>query len=120
MISNARFENLEVWKEGMRLSVNIFKAADNFKSYGLKDQMIRSSLSIPSNIAEGYDRDSKKDFIRFLNIAKASCSELRTQLYLCREIKLIEKEKCDEYIDKTRKISAMIFKLIKSIKLKDV
>jgi len=115
----AKFENLEVWKEGIRLSINIFKEVDNFKSFGLRDQMIRSSLSIPSNIAEGYDRDSQKEFIRFLNIAKASCSELRTQLYLCKETGLIAKEKCNDYIDKTRKISAMIYKLIMSIKSKE-
>ena len=52
------------------------------RSYALKDQMLRASLSVPSNIAEGYERDSPKDFKRFLRYSKSSCAELRTKLYI--------------------------------------
>ena len=74
------FEELEVWKRGCRLAVEVHRALADSKEYALRDQMIRASISIPSNIAEGHERDSKLDFIRFLRIAKGSAAELRTQL----------------------------------------
>lgn len=114
----SKFENLIVWKESFELSVQIYKMMKDSKEYALRDQILRSSLSIPSNIAEGHDRNSGKEFIRFLNIAKASCGELRTQIYFCIEIGFIDKEKGSEILNKTLKISSMIFNLIKSIKQK--
>ena len=76
------FEELEVWKRGCRLAVVVHRALADSKEYALRDQMIRASISIPSNIAEGHERDGKLDFIRFLRIAKGSAAELRTQLYI--------------------------------------
>ena len=108
-----KFEDLNIWKEGMRLSSEIFNVLSKCKFYSIRDQMIRSSFSIPSNIAEGFERDSNLEFIRFLNIAKASCGELRTQLYLCMNIGIIDKSKCLDLIEKSKAISAMIHKLIK-------
>jgi four helix bundle protein len=80
------FEDLEVWKRSSRLSVNAFIAVHNLKDFTLKDQISRCSLSIPSNIAEGMERDSDQDTIRFLRIAKGSGAELRTQLYIAKKI----------------------------------
>jgi len=114
----SKFENLKVWKEGFELSVRIYRILKDSKEYAIRDQLLRSSLSIPSNIAEGYDRNSDNEFVRFLNIAKASCGELRTQIYFCIEIGIIEKEIGKELIERTQKISSMIFNLIKSIKQK--
>jgi four helix bundle protein len=76
-----RFEDLDVWKEGMRLATKIYRALKTCRDYGLRDQMQRAAVSIPSNIAEGYERNTNKNFIHFLYIAKGSCSELRTQIY---------------------------------------
>ena len=73
-----KFEDLNVWKESVKLSVNIYKALKNCKDFGLRDQIQRSAVSIPSNISEGFDRKGNKEFIQFLYIAKGSCSELRT------------------------------------------
>ena len=79
-----KFEDLEVWKEGMSLAAKIYKNLNNCRDYGLRDQMQRSAVSIPSNIAEGFERNTNKDYIHFLYISKGSC-----------------------------KISAMLYKLIK-------
>jgi four helix bundle protein len=72
------FEDLHIWKEGMRISINTYEMLKDCKDYGLKDQMQRASVSIPSNIAEGFERQSNKEFIHYLYIAKGSCGELRT------------------------------------------
>jgi len=76
------FEDLDVWKMSARLSADIYKKLANIKDYGFKDQITRSGLSIPSNIAEGLERDSQKETIRFRSYAKGSCGELRTQIYI--------------------------------------
>ncbi|MEN8226413.1 MAG: four helix bundle protein [Bacteroidota bacterium] len=111
-----KFEDLEVWKISMNLSVLIYRVFKNCRDFGLKDQVQRASVSIPSNIAEGFDRKSNKEYIYFLYIAKGSCSELRTQIYLAREVGIIEKKKAEEFIETTRKVSAMIYRLIQSRK----
>ena len=77
-----RFEDLEIWKEGMEICKDVYVRLKDCKDYGLKDQMQRAAVSIPSNIAEGYERNSVKEKQQFMFIAKASCGELRTQLYL--------------------------------------
>ena len=108
-----KFEDLIVWKESVRLSVDIYKSLKNCKDYGLRDQIQRSAVSIPSNISEGFDRKGNKEFIQFLYIAKGSCSELRTQLYIAVETQTIDKLKGLDFIENTKKISAMLYKLIK-------
>ncbi|QEP43511.1 four helix bundle protein [Ectothiorhodospiraceae bacterium BW-2] len=81
-----RFEDLEVWKRSARLSAEIYKHFAESRDYGFKDQITRSGLSIPSNIAEGMERSSNKEKAHFLDIAKGSCAELRTQIYIGIEI----------------------------------
>ncbi len=108
-----KFEDLIVWKESMRLAVDIYKRLKGNKDFGLRDQMQRASVSIPSNISEGFDRDSNKEYIHFLFIARGSCAELRTQLYLAKELEIIEKSQVEILIEKTKKISAMLYNLIK-------
>lgn len=98
----------------MRLAVNIYDSLKNCRDFGLRDQMQRSAVSIPSNISEGYERNTNKDFIRFLHISKGSCSELRTQIYLAIEIKIIPKEEGQKLLDSTRYISAMLQNYIKA------
>ncbi|MCC9655854.1 four helix bundle protein [Rhodopirellula halodulae] len=105
------FEDLEVWKRGCRLSVSVYELLAECRDFGLKDQMQRSAVSIPSNIAEGYER-TPKDFIRFLIIAKGSCAELRTQLYIATRIDLISTQQSDQLIDESKQISRMLQGLI--------
>ena len=109
-----KFEDLEVWKRSARLSADIYKELLQLKDYGFKDQITRSGLSIPSNIAEGIERESNKECLQFLSYAKGSCGELRTQIYIGMDIGYIEQGKGKEWINETKEISAMLFALIKT------
>ena len=109
-----KFEDLDVWKDGINLAARIYRELQDCRDYSLRDQMQRAAVSIPSNIAEGYDRNTNKDFIHFLYISKGSCSELRTQLYLAKQIGILSNKVSDELLESTRKISAMLFNYIKT------
>lgn len=113
------FENLEVWKRSCRLAVEVCVEFDECKNFTLKDQAQRSAISIPSNIAEGSERGSTGDFIRFLRYSKGSCAELRTQLYLARKVsQRLNRpglDVPDELIGETREISAMLQGLVNAI-----
>ena len=102
--------DLDVWKEGIELVVKIYEIVQNFpkeEKYGLVDQIKRSAISIPSNIAEGAARNSKKEFLQFLHISLGSVSELETQLIIANRLgflnndeifSLIEKERSKKYL----------------------
>jgi four helix bundle protein len=109
------FEDLEVWQRGCRLTVDIFKAFASCKNFCFKDQIQRAALSIPSNIAEGSERGSSKDFAHFLNIAKGSCGELRTQLYIARKLELLSKPTFDALVKESKELSAMLEGLRRSM-----
>ena len=109
------FEELDVWKGACRLAVSVHELFKDSKDYAMRDQILRSSISVPSNIAEGTERGSSKDMIRFLHIAKASCAEVRTQLYLSIKMKLIPNEPATELIAKAKIISGQLQNLIKSL-----
>jgi len=114
------FEDLEVWKRGCQLAVDVCVSTDDSKNYGLKDQMQRSAISISSNIAEGSERDSTADFLRFLRYSKGSCAELRTQLYISERIrKQLGQSSLNgssEMISETLQLSKMLQSLINSLK----
>lgn len=109
-------ENLDVWKKACRMSVEIYELFQDCKDYGFKDQITRSGLSVASNIAEGVERYSNKETVRFLDIARASAAELITQIYIAIEIGFMEKEAGIKLKNKTEEISKMITNLIKSYK----
>ena len=109
-----KFEDLKVWQEALSLAIQVYKTFADCRDYSLKDQMCRASVSVSSNIAEGFERHSNKDFIRFLRIAKGSSAELRTQVYIALGIGLIDNEKGSELISNSRMISAMLQNLIKT------
>jgi len=111
-----KFEDLKVWLKSKDLAVEIYKLFADSKNFGFKDQITRSALSIPSNIAEGYERESNKELIRFLFIAKGSCGELRTQLLVAKEINYISNSKADKMVNETMEISYMLSALIKTRK----
>jgi four helix bundle protein len=107
------FEGLDVWKRSCRFCVDLYALLGDCKEYGFKDQATRSALSVLSNIAEGYERDSPRDFIRFLRIAKGSCGELRTQLYIGTEAGFMERSKALEFIDEATQVARMLQGLIR-------
>jgi len=111
------FEELEVWQLGCSLAVKVYKVLKDCKDFGLKDQMTRAAVSISSNIAEGAERDSKQEFIRFLHIAKGSSAELQTQMYIACKIGIISNDVQKEFTEELKKISSMLHALIKSIKI---
>ena len=111
--------SLDVWKRSRHLAVAIFKIFASCKNYGFKDQITRASVSIPSNIAEGFERNSKKEFIYFLRIARGSCAELRTQLYISEDINLIDTQIAQQLQQEALEISKMLQGLINRYKIKD-
>lgn len=113
-MSLSTFEDLKVWQRGCRLAVHVCGALRDSKEFELKNQMVRSSVSVPSNIAEGAERDSPGDFKRFLRIAKGSGAELRTQLYIYKALHP-EIEGISVWISETKEIAAMLQGLIQSI-----
>jgi four helix bundle protein len=108
------FEDLEVWKKSARLGADIYKELRDLKDYGFKDQITRSALSISSNIAEGFERESQRECIKFLSYAKGSCGELRPQIYLGMEINYIDKKASNLWILEAREISSILSGIIKT------
>ncbi len=95
MATIEKFEELEVWKISMELCTDIYRLTNTTlfaKDFGLKDQIRRSAISVPSNISEGYERDGKNQFLYFLAIAKGSCGELRTQLKIARSLNYVDEK----------------------------
>lgn len=109
-----KFEDLEVWRRAARLSSDIYKELKGLKDHGFKDQITRSGLSVPSNIAEGFERESQKECLIFLSYAKGSCGELRSQIYVGMDIGYIEKEVGKTWIKEANEISSMLGGLIKT------
>ena len=111
-----RYENLEVWQRSFRLSIKIYKTFEQLKDFGLKDQMCRAGVSVPSNIAEGFERESDKEKTRFLVIAKGSLGELKTQLMIATELAYISKEDSLLIINECELIGKMLGSLIRTLK----
>jgi len=111
------FEELEVWQRACRLAVRVYEILKDCRDYRLKDQMTGSAVSIASNIAEGAERNSKKEFVQFLHISKGSAGELRTQAYIAADIGLISPpEQQAELLHELKALSSMLHSLIKSVK----
>jgi four helix bundle protein len=112
------FKELKVWKAGIEVTKVVFQVTKSFPSverYGLTSQMIRSAISIPSNIAEGCGRKTNKDFHHFLNIALGSSFELETQLIIAKEFDYIDQEILADTSRVITDIQKMIYGLQKSL-----
>jgi len=88
-----RYEDLKIWKMGIELAKDVYALTNQgafLKDFGLRDQIRRAIVSVSSNIVEGFERDTQKEFIRYLTIAKSSACEARSQLRIAREINYIQ------------------------------
>lgn len=114
-IKIVKFEDLIVWQKSQDLAVEIYNIFKNSKEFDLRSQAIRAALSISNNIAEGFDRHSKKEFVRFLNISSASNSELKSMLYFLKRVELIDEIEFTKLQENSITISKLLNGLIKSI-----
>jgi four helix bundle protein len=115
----ASFEELKVWRKARELANAIYAATrqgEFARDYGLADQMRRASVSILSNIAEGFERGSYTEFIQFLYIAKGSCGEVRAQLYIARDQKYLPETEFQRCHALATEISRMISGLADHLK----
>jgi four helix bundle protein len=109
------FEDLDVWKRGCGLVLDVHQAFRCVQEFWLRDHVLRTALSIPSNIAEGAERNSRREFVRFLAYAKGSAGELRTQIYVAMQIGAIDNVAGNALVDETKRISGMLHNLAQSL-----
>jgi four helix bundle protein len=105
------YEDLRIWREGVDLAVKIYHLTNEgifSRDFGLRDQLRRAIISVSSNIVEGYERGSQKEFIRFLYIAKASACEARSQLYIAERLSYITKEQGEVLAMELRRLTNSI------------
>ena len=105
------YKELQVWQKAMDLVVEIYKISKLLpkeETYGISDQIRRSAVSIPSNIAEGQSRNSTKEFIQFLSIARGSLAELETQLLICIKVNMLSEDNITEAQNITTEVGKMI------------
>lgn len=112
------YRQLEVWKQAVELVVLCYNFTKNFPSseiYGITNQIRRSAISIPSNIAEGQSKWSTKEFLRHLSMSNGSLSELETQLIISNRLNYIEESELNRILSLTEEIGKMIHGLRKSL-----
>lgn len=108
------FKYLMVWQRAARMSADLYKATAELKDFGFRDQLTRSGLSVPSNIAEGYGRGAGKELVQFLHYAKGSAAELETQLYIGMDIGYIDRLQGKLWAQEASELQAMLGGLIKT------
>ena len=109
------FEDLNIWKQARQLTQQVYQLtkSDRFsRDHALRDQIQRAAISVMSNIAEGFERGGNQEFMQFLYVAKASCGEVRSQLYVALDQGYISEAKSEEMITCFRRLSGMIGNLI--------
>ncbi|MEK8180162.1 four helix bundle protein [Flavobacterium buctense] len=118
----SNFRNLQVWQKSMTLTTNIYFSTNNFPKeeiFGLTSQIRRSAISIPSNIAEGFGRDSNKEYLRFLNVSIASLFELQTQLEIGKNKEYLTEQEFNKIYEDSRELERMLVSFINKIKERD-
>ncbi len=116
------FDELPVWKDARKFAnkiYNLTKKFPNKENYGLASQITRAAVSVGSNIAEGFDRYSKKDFIRFLIIARGSISEIQNDLYIALDLKYINQNDFQETYASAKELGKQINGFIKYLRSYD-
>ena len=114
-----KFEDLKVWQKAREVNLQIYKLSNKgtfSKDFGLRDQIRRASVSILSNIAEGFERNGNKEFNQFLSIAKASAAEVRAQLYVAKDLEYISNDEFSEVVNGLISVSKMLSGLMNYLK----
>lgn len=113
------FRDLLIWQKSMTLITQIYQSTNQFPKeeiFGLTSQIRRSAISIPSNIAEGFGRESKQDFLRYLNISIGSLFEFQTQLEIAKNINYLNENEFNNIFEDSREIERMLVSFIKKLK----
>lgn len=113
------FENLRVWQDGCDLAVLIYKLVQEGKisrDYGLKDQMTRAAVSIPANVAEGKERETIPELLRYLYFSKGSAGELRTHLYIAHKIGYLDEMTFNDLNERVQVLSKKLGSFIRRLK----
>ena len=110
-----QFEEIISWQKSKELIIKVYKIFKNNRDYSFKDQIQRCAISIMNNVAEGFERSGNKEFKYFLFVAKGSCGELRSMLYLAVELKYLSREEFQELCKLSLEISRLLSGLIKTL-----
>jgi four helix bundle protein len=110
-----KFEEIIAWKKAKELTVNIYNNFRSCKDFSFKNQIERASVSIMNNIAEGFERQTNKELINFMYIAKGSCGEVRSMLGLALELKYLNKEQSQVLENLSIEISKILSGFIKTL-----
>jgi four helix bundle protein len=117
------FEDIQAWQLARALTKDVYTLSGQGelgRDYGLRDQMRRASVSIMANIAEGFERNSNREFIQYLSIAKGSAGEVRSQLYVAHDLGYISKADCDRLQDTCKHIGSLLHRLIEHLRASDL
>ena len=115
------YRDLLIWQKSMILVTKVYNTSKKFpndEAYGLTSQIRRCAISIPSNLAEGYGRNSTNEYVRFLRIATGSLYELQTQMEISFNLHYIDRSEFDELYEQSREIERMLSSLIRKLKSK--
>jgi len=115
MAKFSSFEEIVVWQQSKELVIECYKIFKYNKDYSFRDQIQRACISVMNNIAEGFERKGNKEFIKFLYISKGSCGEVRSMLYIARELKYVIEEEITILFELSLGISKMLACLIKTL-----
>ena len=110
-----KFEDILAWQKGKILAIHVYRCFKLSKDFSFRDQIQRATISISNNIAEGYERQGNKEFSKFLFIAKGSCAEVRSMLYIALELKYISNEDFDTLYRLSLEISKILSGFIKTL-----
>jgi four helix bundle protein len=110
-----RFEDIVAWQKSKELCLSIYRTFASSKDFGFRDQIQRASVSVMNNIAEGFERKTNNEFKQFLFIAKGSCGEVRSMLYLAQELKMISEKEFNALLSLAAEISKILSGLIKTL-----
>jgi len=117
------YKDLIAWQKAMKLVVSIYRLTGAFpqnERYGLTSQLRRAAVSVPSNIAEGYGRGSRPDYVRFLNMARGSANEIEAQLLIAVQLAFVDEDRVDKTTQKVLEVQRILKGLVNGLRRRQV